>query len=106
MKKVLTALGGGGKGLDDVSAAEVASGTYLSVEEVTALLEAFKSKGSGKGHPIALKPFLKVVEDVNQTYHQPLFNHDEALLTFHLLDSNHDGKGARLLWHPPPCSFT
>jgi hypothetical protein len=93
MKKVLNALGGGTKGLEEVSAAEVASGTYLLVEEVTALMEAFKAKGSGKGQPIALKPFLKVVEEVNRTYHQPLFNHDEAQLTFHLLDTNHDGKG-------------
>jgi hypothetical protein len=93
MKKVLNALGGGTKGLEEVSAAEVASGTYLSVEEVTALMEAFKAKGNSKGEPLALKPFLKVVEEVNRTYHQPLLNHDEAQLTFHLLDTNHDGKG-------------
>jgi Ca2+-binding EF-hand superfamily protein len=78
---------------------KVASGSYLSAVEVTALMEAFKAKGNSKGQPIALKPFLKVLEDVNQTYHQPLFNHDEALLTFHLLDTNHDGKG--LPYHPP-----
>ncbi|ELR19928.1 EF hand domain containing protein [Acanthamoeba castellanii str. Neff] len=88
MKKVLNALGGGTKGLEEVSAAEVASGTYLSVEEVTALMEAFKAKGNSKGPHRA----EAVVEEVNRTYHQPLFNHDEAQLTFHLLDTNHDGK--------------
>lgn len=93
MKKMLNALSGSGKSLDDLSPAEVASGTYLSVDEVSALLAAFKAKGSSKGQPIALKPFLKVLEEVNGEYHQPLFNPEEAQLTFHLLDTNHDGKG-------------
>jgi Ca2+-binding EF-hand superfamily protein len=75
---------------------KLSSGRYLSVEEVTALMEAFKAKGNSKGEPLALKPFLKVVEEVNRTYHQPLFNHDEAQLTFHLLDTNHDGKGSQI----------
>ncbi len=90
MKKVFSS--NKNSSVDGFDASEVASHTYLSVQEVTALLEAFKAKGNSKAQPISLKAFLKVVEEVNNEYHNPLFNVDEAEITFHLLDANHDGK--------------